>query len=317
MKKILSVISCGLLAACMCNDSQWEEVEIVTLDENVYEQQKGENNNVIVEPRPVFVQAPQFVKDCPCVEHMPCQVASAPCCQHHAFPAPQPKVTTTKKIITTTTTMEEPCGKPVCEPVVTVHEEIISSDATPAIAVEQAPIKQEPVVVEEEAQVVVPETLKPEQEYLKVTVKKNPYRSEIVDMRKTTSTETPKQMVKYSPEAYNVVATRATNRMLQDTAVIYENGVKRIYIKDAKLLSSDLPYGSHRVKGATRDILAGSKIYDVVNNIKNADLVVEPTLDWFVSSSSQIPALQYKMTLLDNNGKKVDEWIEVIRQVKE
>lgn len=316
MKKILSVLSCGLLAACMCNDSQWEEVEVVNFDETIYEQQKNANNNIIVEPKPVFVQAPQFVKDCPCVEHMPCQVAQMPCCQHHAVPMSQPKVTTTKKIITTTTTLEEPCGKPVCEPVVTVHEEIVSSDNAPVV-VEETIVKQEPVAVKEEAQVVVEEALKPEQEYLKVTVKKNPYRSEIVDMRKTTSAETPKQMVKYSPEAYNVVATRATNRMLQDTAVIYENGVKRIYIKDAKLLSSDLPYGSHRVKGATRDILVGSKIYDVVNNIKNADLVIEPALDWFVSSSSQVPALQYKMTLLDNNGKKVDEWIEVIRQVKE
>ena len=231
MKKILSVLSCGLLAACMCNDSQWEEVEVIKFDETIYEQPK----DIIVEPKPIFVQAPQLVKDCPCVEQMPCQVAHMPCCQHHSAPVSQPKVTTTKKIITTTTTLEEPCGKPVCEPVITVHEEIVSSDEEP-IAVEQAPVKQETVEVNEEAQVVVPEALKPEQEYLKVTVKKNPYRSEIVDMRKTTSSEAPKQMVKYSPEAYNVVATRATNRMLQDTAVIYENGVKRIYIKDAFLM---------------------------------------------------------------------------------
>ena len=316
MKKILSVLISGLLVACTCNENQWEEVEVVTFDETVYEEPVELKGDVLVEPKPIYVQAPQQVQDCPCVEQAPCQVAYQPCCQC-APTSPQPKVTTTKKIITTTTTLEEPCGKEVCEPVVTVHEEIISSDdEVKASPVAPVVVNPEPVL-EEEVQVEAPIEVNPNQEYVKVTVKKNPYRSEVVNMQKTNSNVQPKQMVNYSPEAYTVVATRATNRMLQDTTAIYENGVKRVYIKDTKLLSSDLPYGSHRVKGATRDIIAGSKIYDIVNNIKNADLVIEPSLDWFVSSNSQVPALQYKMTLLDKNGKKIDEWIEVIRQVKE
>ena len=307
MKRVLSVLTCSVLAACSCNDAQWEEVDNVTFEEVVYE----EPAPVYVEPTPVYVPAPQPVQDCPCAE-----VAPAPCyqpCGCQAMSAPQPKVTTTKKIITTTTTMEEPCGKPVCEPVVTVHEEIVpvevSYGSNPApVAPVSAPV-MEPVVAPAPAPVA--------NDYVEVTVEKNPYRSEVVDMRSQTSNVSAGTTVKYSPEAYIVVATRATNRMLQDTAAIYDNGTKRVYVKDINLLSSDLPYGSHRLKGATKDIISGSKTFDVVNNIKDADFVIEPSADWFVASNNATPALQYKMSLLDKNGKKVDEWIEIIRQVKE
>ena len=331
MKKILSVFTCGILAACACNESQWEQVEVVSLNEVGYEQKAEVKNDVVIQVEPTPVLAQQEVKACPCAQVQPCQMT--PCCQAHVAPAPQPKVTTTKKIITTTTTLEEPCGKPVCEPVVTVHEEIISSDdatqenktITEAEVTETTNLAQEVnsqaeeeiAVVENVAPVQVEEAVNENKEYVKVTVNKNPYHSKIVDMRNAAAPAVYKDALNYSPEVYTVVATRATNRMLQDTAVIHENGVKRIYIKDVNVLSSDLPYGSHRIKGATRDIIVGSKIYDVVNNIKNADLVVEPSVDWFVTASSKVPALQYKMTLSDSNGKKVDEWIEVIRQVKE
>ena len=331
MKKILSVFTCGVLAACACNESQWEQVEVVSLNEVGYEQKADVNNDVVIQVEPTYASAQQEVQGCPCAQVAPCQMT--PCCQAHVAPAPQPKVTTTKKIITTTTTLEEPCGKPVCEPVVTVHEEIISSDgavqenkSTAEVEVVEAQNTVQEVntqevdtqeVVENIVVAPVEEAVNENKDYVKVNVNKNPYHSKIVDMRNAAAPVVYKDAVNYSPEVYTVVATRATNRMLQDTAVIHENGVKRIYIKDVNVLSSDLPYGSHRIKGATRDILVGSKIYDVVNNIKNADLVVEPSVDWFVTASSKVPALQYKMTLLDSNGKKVDEWIEVIRQVKE
>lgn len=324
MKKVLSVITCSILAACSCNENQWEEVDAVTFEDVVYvEEAEANKAPVIVEPAPVYVQAPQPVNDCPCAEvaPMPCYqpVCYQPCaCQ--PMPAPQPKITTTKKIITTTTTVEEPCGKPVCEPVVTVHEEVIPTEVTysdyenskkqapqnPVVEVSTVTTSQKPVVQ-------TPSNL---DDYVEVTVEKNPYRSEVVDMRTPTNVAQG-TTVKYSPEAYIVVATRATNRMLQDTSAIYDNGLSKIYIKDINLLSSDLPYGSHRLKGATRDIISGSKTFDVVNNIKDADFVIEPTADWFVASNNSTPALQYKMTLLDKNGKKLDEWIEIIRQVKE
>ncbi len=344
MKRILSMVTCFVLAGCACNDANWENLDNVTFEEVVYDQ----NPQVIAEPAPVYVEVPQVVQDCPCSE-----VAQTSCytpCACQTMPKPEPKIIKTKKIITTTTTYEEPCGKPVCEPVVTVHEEFVPyegsepvvitpasepvNDKTPVAEVSQkelAPIMVEtkeivepkaPIMVEvkEETEAKAP-VAKEEggavENKVEVIVEKSPYHAKVVDIRKPDAKVNLGTTVKYSPEAYIVVATRATNRMLQDTSAIYDGASKKIYIKDINLLSSDLPYGGHRLKGATKEIISGSNTFEVVNNIKDADFVVEPTADWYVSSNSDVPALQYTMKLLDKNGNKIDEWIEVIRQVKE
>ena len=106
--------------------------------------------------------------------------------------------------------------------------------------------------------------------------------------------------------------------MLQYTSAIYDSGKARtVYIKDTKLLSTDLPYGSHRLKGATKDIISGSKTYEVVNNVNNADFVIDTSADWYVAPDNTTPALQYKLSMYDKSGKKVNEWVEIIRQVQE
>lgn len=320
MKRIISVITCTILAACSHSDNQWEEVDNVTFDETVYEDQAPMIEPtpmpmpmavapapapVVVKPEPIYIPAPQPVYDCPCAEvAQPCYQPTCmqPCgCQ--PMPMPQPKVTTTKKIITTTTTMEEPCGKDVCEPVVVTHEEIIPAEVSYSGYTPTAP--------------EAPKTA-PAEDLVEVTIKQNPYHSEVIGMKSANAKVDAASVAKYSPEAYIVVATRATNRMLQDTSAIYDSGKTRtIYIKDTKLLSSDLPYGSHRLKGATKDIISGSKTYEVVNNINNADFVVETSADWYVAPDNTTPALQYKLAMFDKNGKKVNEWVEIIRQVQE
>ena len=326
MKKVITAITCSLLAACSCNDSKWEEVDNVTFEEVAFEEPVVIEEKVVVEPTPVYVEAPQPVYDCPCAEVQPCYQPTCyqPCGCGQAQVV-TPKVTKTKKIITTTTTTEEPCGKDVCEPVVTVHEEIITDDgstvstnttspATVTLNTVQTTSSQAGTVV---TPTVTTTTKAPQNEYVEVTVEKNPYHTDVVDMRTKSANVSLGTTTKYSPEAYIVVATRATNRMLQDTSALYDEGTKRIYIKDIKLLSSDLPYGSHRLKGATKDIISGSKTFDVVNNINDAEFVIEPSAEWFVASNNSTPAIQYKLSLLDKSGKKVDEWIEIIRQVKE
>jgi hypothetical protein len=314
MKKVLSVVTCSILAACSCNENQWEEVDVVTYDDApVYEEQVVEQApvevtpaKVIVEQEPVYMPAVQTVAQpvysCPCAVQVACYqpvcYQPCPCMQPAPQPAPQPKVTTTRKVITTTTTIEEPCGKPVCEPVVTTHEEVLPAE----VSYNQ---------YAEPTQVSVPA-----EDYVQVTVEKNPYRSEIVDMHSTNSKVDGKVAAKYSPEAYNVVATRATNRMLQDTGSLSDNGQKRIFLKDTKLLSSDLPFGSNRLKSTTKDIISGSKTYDLVNNSAAADFIVDSSADWYVTNTAA-PALQYKLSMFDKSGKKVNEWVEIIRQVQE
>ena len=310
MKKVLTVLTCGILAACSCNDTQWEEVDNVVYDETVYvEPAPVETAPVIVAQEPVYVPTPVYDQpyaEVSCCQPMPC-VQMQPCCQQ--MPAPQPKVTTTKKIITTTTTVEEPCGKPVCEPVVTTHEEIVPVETN----LNEVTNSVEPVVAP------APETTTSKtDDFVEVTVEKNPYRSNVVGMKTTSNSAEAKAVADYSPEVYMVVATRAANRMLQDTSVIYDSGkTKTLYLKDTKLLSKDLPYGSHRLTGVTKDIISGSKTFDIVNNSKNADFIAETSADWYVAPNNTIPALQYTLTLFDKNGKKVNEWVEVIRQVQD
>jgi len=311
MKKVLSVITCSLLAACSCSDNQWEEVDVVNIDdapmiedEVVVETTPGK---IIIEQEPVYTPAPQPAYNCPCtaVQPQPCYVPVCvqPCgCGCQPMPAPQPKITTTKKVITTTTTIEEPCGKPVCEPVVTTHEEILPPEVSTRDYVPAQPQVQTQVQPNN---------------YVEVTVEKNPYRSEVVSVKDPSSKVGENVASKYSPEAYNVLATRATNRMLQDTSAIYDNGrTKTVYIKDTKLLSSDLPYGSQRLKGVAKEIISGAKAFDVVNNSNNADFIIDSSADWYVTDSAA-PALQYKLAMFDKAGKKVNEWVEIIRQVKE
>ncbi len=324
MKKVLSVITCSLLAACSCSDNQWEEVDVVTVDEPVYEEKVVADQDmvevtparVVVEQEAVYTPAPQPVSSCPCaVQVQPCyqSVCYQPCpcmmVQPVVVPQPQPKVTTTKKIITTTTTVEEPCGKDFCEPVVTTHEEVIPAEvrymdnysantySSAPVSVNQAPAQSE---------------------YVEVTVEKDPYRPEVLGMQPTTVKKNAKPIAaaKYSPEAYNVVATRATNRMLQDTANISSKGHKTVFLKDTQVLSSDMPYGSERLKSTTKDIINVSKTFDVVNSPKDADYIVASTADWYVADS-KAPALQYKLSMFDKSGRKVNEWVEIIRQVQE
>ncbi|MCM1323494.1 MAG: hypothetical protein NC218_04970 [Acetobacter sp.] len=313
MKKVLSVVACGLLAACACDENQWEEVDVVTIDETVYAEPApvvemepiAVAAPVVVKQEPVYIPAPTPVYDCPCAEVQPMPCYQMPCvqsCGCQPMPAPKPKVTTTKKIITTTTTLEEPCGKPVCEPVVTTHEEILPAE----------------VSYQEYNQAPAAATQAQAEDLVEVTVERNPYRSDVVGMRSSSSKVDAAAAAKYKPEAYDVVATRATNRMLQDTSAIYDNGTtKTVYLKDTRLLSSDLPYGSHRLRGLTKEIIDGSRTYDVVNNANAADFVLETSADWYVAPNNPMPALQYKLTMLDKNGQKVNEWVEIIRQVQD
>lgn len=295
MKKVLSVITCSILAACACNENQWEEVDNVTYEEPQYEEQVVveparvvvEQEPIYTQPVPVYTQPQPVYSGCPCsVQVQPCFLPvcyqPCPCMQPAPQPAPQPKITTTKKIITTTTTIEEPCGKPVCEPVVTTHEEVLPETVSYA-DYNKLPATNEAGVVN--ATPVAPQVVN-------------------------------KAGVTYSPEAYSVVATRATNRMLQDTAALYNNSNPKVFLKDTKLLSSDLPYGSHRLKGTTKDIISGSKAFEVVNSASDADFIIDSTADWFINGSAA-PALQYRLSMLDKTGRKVNEWVEVIRQVQD
>lgn len=111
MKRVLSVVACTMLAACSCSENQWEEVDNVTFDETVYEDQApviqselppAQPAPMVVKPEPVYIPALQPVYDCPCAEVQVQPCYQQPCyqpCACQPMPLPQPKVTTTKKLL--------------------------------------------------------------------------------------------------------------------------------------------------------------------------------------------------------------------------
>lgn len=110
-RRCLHCVGCLLLQR-----NQWEEVDNVTFDETVYEDQAplvqqeplpvqpapAQPAPMVVRPEPVYIPAPQPVYDCPCAEVQVQPCYQQPCyqpCACQPMPVPQPKVTTTKKLL--------------------------------------------------------------------------------------------------------------------------------------------------------------------------------------------------------------------------
>src|SRR5574344_2085108 len=62
-----------------------------------------------------------------------------------------------------------------------------------------------------------------------------------------------------TPEVYSIAATRVTNKMLDDTANIYEKNKPTIYINQITKEADDLPDGFWAAKEVTTKILEGSR----------------------------------------------------------
>ena len=72
----------------------------------------------------------------------------------------------------------------------------------------------------------------------------------------------------YMIKAYETAATRATNKMLDDTADIYEVVPKpKLYIKDIVKNSPNLPDGFHTARRAIKEIAGKSGTYVVVKDM--------------------------------------------------
>ena len=98
------------------------------------------------------------------------------------------------------------------------------------------------------------------------------------------------------PEIYAIPATRATNKMLDETREFYEqNGDTFLFITDLKKGDRQLPDGIYKAEQTTRKIIEGSKT--------------------FKAGTPEEPILVYRMILLDKDNKKINEWVEMVRRV--
>ncbi len=118
-----------------------------------------------------------------------------------------------------------------------------------------------------------------------------------------------------TPQVYALAATRATNKMLDETRSIYENsGDVFLYVMQPKKLDASLPDGFHYAHKVTTDILEGANDYKIVNNKDEADYYLEVLVDQ--GGSDEVPSIVYKMILFDNSDVKVNEWIVNVKQLR-
>lgn len=118
------------------------------------------------------------------------------------------------------------------------------------------------------------------------------------------------------PEVYTIVATRAVNKMLDQTKNIYEQKDKpKLYIMETKRLNDDLPNGYYLSQMVTKEIIENSKTYTTVNSINNADYYLEALISKIHLRGVDAPIIQYKLILHDKEHNSIGEWVETIRRV--
>ena len=119
-----------------------------------------------------------------------------------------------------------------------------------------------------------------------------------------------------APQIYAIAATRATNKMLDETAEFYENpnGNTFLYITDIKKADRKLPDGVYSAARTTKNIIEGSKTFKVVNQMDEADYYLETIID--NAGTPEEPIFVYKLILFDAKNNKINEWVETIRRVR-
>ena len=120
-----------------------------------------------------------------------------------------------------------------------------------------------------------------------------------------------------TPEVYEVIATRLTNRMLQETTDFYSGSTRpSVFVGEVTTQNGRVDNGFFLSRKIVNDIIAGSNTYQVVSAKKSADYylaleVIKPLLD---QNSGKI--LQLKMTMYDRKNRPVKQFSEFMQQVK-
>lgn len=119
----------------------------------------------------------------------------------------------------------------------------------------------------------------------------------------------------FTPHVYAIAATRATNKMLDETRDIYENaGNVFLYVGAPKKLDNSLPDGFHYAQKVTTEILEGSKDFKLVNNKEDADYYLEVLVD--KAGNADVPVIVYKLVLFNNENVQVRSWTERVSRIR-
>ena len=120
----------------------------------------------------------------------------------------------------------------------------------------------------------------------------------------------------YMVKAYETAATRVANKMLDDTADLYETQQHpKLYIKQITKKSPDLPDGFYTARRALREITGKSGTFILVNNMEEADYILDPSIS--ALTLADLPAISFRIDLNDKNDQPFRAWNVVIKQLAE
>ena len=120
----------------------------------------------------------------------------------------------------------------------------------------------------------------------------------------------------YMTKAYETAATRVTNKMLDDSADLYEIQPKpKLYIKQIVKTAPELPDGFYTAQRAVKDIVKGSGTFVVVDKMEDATYILETSVNQF--NVANLPGIIMKQSLNNTADQPLRAWNIVIKQMAE
>lgn len=117
-----------------------------------------------------------------------------------------------------------------------------------------------------------------------------------------------------TPQVYGIVASRTANKMLTEAPAIFaKNKNAALYIADTVQIDRYLPDGPDVGGKAAKEILYGSKMFNIVNERDEADYILESSVNNV--NTPEVPVIVYEMKLYDASGQLAGSWSDSIRQV--
>lgn len=117
-------------------------------------------------------------------------------------------------------------------------------------------------------------------------------------------------------KVYDIAATRITNRMLDDSADIYEaKPISKLYIKKILKNSENLSDGLYNAQKSIKKIVNASGTYTVVDKIEDADFILASKVRELNNGTQ--PIVLFNMDILNKQEKPIKSWSVTIRQMPE
>lgn len=142
------------------------------------------------------------------------------------------------------------------------------------------------------------------------------WEKQTIEPVQTTTVTMPDMQDIYMTKAYETAATRITNKMIDDSADLYEVRPRpKIYIRKIRKEAAGLPDGFYTAQQVIKDIISGSGTYVVVNKPDEADYFLATNINQF--NVDNLPGIIIKQTINDISDQPIRAWNVVIKQMSE